>query len=353
MHGCMLFYTTIPTPTDGGKQRGQAQSQPARIQSGSPSHTASVADAVPRMKLQSYPLRHSPFTTPAGVYITPVLHLFLQQAEIAVAAIGHNEAALHDFRVALRRLRSWLKAYGDTLATGDDLRKQVSALASATNRCRDLEVYAQWLEQRRHALDTPPIHAYRREILEQLALATQGAGAEISRNWPDTRNRLVTALASQTTMADELFAQLAYQRLSERMLALKRQMKRIDARKEHAGSARELHKCRIHIKQAHYLIDVFKPWHVDCRSTARKLKSLQDNLGDYHDLCLFTDAATQAAGDHKQMKPLLRAIEKERYDCFRKLHRTYFSPPIKWLQQLEHSIEIILEKVNEEAKLCR
>src|SRR5579863_8808258 len=60
----------------------------------------------------------------------------------------HDLEALHDFRVALRRLRSWLRAFEDELgaALGGHLRRRLSSLADATGESRDHQVHVQWLE---------------------------------------------------------------------------------------------------------------------------------------------------------------------------------------------------------------
>src|ERR1700688_3395685 len=57
--------------------------------------------------------------------------------------------ALHDFRVALRRLRSGLRAFpplfGD--AVGVKLRRRVRELATATGEARDAEVQLAWITE--------------------------------------------------------------------------------------------------------------------------------------------------------------------------------------------------------------
>ena len=54
---------------------------------------------------------------------------------------------VHDLRVALRRLRTWLRAYRPELA--DTLRKKtrrrLAAVAAATNGARDAEVALEWV----------------------------------------------------------------------------------------------------------------------------------------------------------------------------------------------------------------
>src|SRR5581483_10505345 len=54
---------------------------------------------------------------------------------------GHEEG-LHDYRVALRKLRSWLKTFDEG---GGKAQRQVSALQEATGGARDTEVMVEWL----------------------------------------------------------------------------------------------------------------------------------------------------------------------------------------------------------------
>src|SRR5437870_3540493 len=64
--------------------------------------------------------------------------------------------ALHDFRVAMRRLRSTLRAYQPQLeaVVPPKLRRRLRDLARATGVARDVEVQISWLERRRGEL--PP-----------------------------------------------------------------------------------------------------------------------------------------------------------------------------------------------------
>src|SRR3954466_166851 len=60
--------------------------------------------------------------------------------------IEGDEDGLHDLRVALRRLRSWLRAFrpevSDTLRP--KTRRRLASLAAATNGARDAEVGLAW-----------------------------------------------------------------------------------------------------------------------------------------------------------------------------------------------------------------
>src|SRR5262245_39952375 len=62
--------------------------------------------------------------------------------------VDGDEEGLHDLRVALRRLRSWLRAFRPEV--NDTLRKKTRRglrdLADATNAARDAEVGLKWIE---------------------------------------------------------------------------------------------------------------------------------------------------------------------------------------------------------------
>jgi CHAD domain-containing protein len=69
-------------------------------------------------------------------------------------AAGGDDEALHDFRVALRRLRSTLRAFRPWLKGSVErkMEKRLRRLAHATNDARDAQVQLQWIGEQRHAL---------------------------------------------------------------------------------------------------------------------------------------------------------------------------------------------------------
>src|SRR6476646_10736621 len=78
--------------------------------------------------------------------------LALTHLEAARVARGRlatptDAEALHDYRVALRRLRSCLRSYRRELRStvSRKSRRRLRRLARATNRSRDLEVHTRWL----------------------------------------------------------------------------------------------------------------------------------------------------------------------------------------------------------------
>src|SRR4051794_1842066 len=76
----------------------------------------------------------------------------LERASTAARRLDKDDPeALHDFRVALRRLRTHQKAYQDVLgrAATKKLRKRLKKIARATNASRDVEVGREWLAKNR------------------------------------------------------------------------------------------------------------------------------------------------------------------------------------------------------------
>jgi CHAD domain-containing protein len=75
---------------------------------------------------------------------------FLRDAEEARKRIGEDGEALHDFRVALRRLRATLSEYRAVLRP--DVRRKdrrrAAALVRPTGAARDGQVQAAWVEER-------------------------------------------------------------------------------------------------------------------------------------------------------------------------------------------------------------
>src|SRR5512137_2714843 len=86
------------------------------------------------------------------------LALLADATDAAARAGGAADAdALHDFRVAVRRLRSTLRAWRPALGSSlrrKDLRK-LRRVARATNAARDAEVTLEWLAEAGPALAEP------------------------------------------------------------------------------------------------------------------------------------------------------------------------------------------------------
>ena len=96
----------------------------------------------------------TPLQEPAGPALAAYALRLLDAAAAARdrMAAGSDAEALHDFRVAVRRLRSLLRAHKATLEVPRRARRRLRELADATGRVRDLEVQLAWLSEVRPTL---------------------------------------------------------------------------------------------------------------------------------------------------------------------------------------------------------
>jgi CHAD domain-containing protein/CYTH domain-containing protein len=218
---------------------------------------------------------------------------FLSEAGDAFVRLGNADdtEALHDFRVALRRLRSWERAYRSYLesSVGRRLRRRLRDLARATNASRDREVQLDWLRQVREELadaERPGadwliarIEAAKRESDADVASAVAADFAEL-------RARLERQLATYertvpvSGAADERSFASATAPLARRLA---------DDLREHLDRVRsdadeeEGHEARIAGKRLRYLMEPIAHLLPDAKAAVRDLKRLQDALGEMHD----------------------------------------------------------------------
>lgn len=285
----------------------------------------------------------SPFHARASEAIPITLAACLGQAAAATARLGRDNEALHDFRVAIRRLRSWLKAFDDLIEIDPSLLKCVAKLAKRTNNCRDLEVYAAWLKQATGTLHSKRIAAYICHVEQRLAEARIDAADTIRNNWPDIERRLSdqVQIHHASSEPDASLALHLHRRLCHRLRQLDRQLKSARKATGRRKSELALHRLRITIKQLRYLLDSFTPREGDCLETVEQLKQLQDELGKHHDLCRFRTLTRASSKTQKGLKPLIRMANRERRSSYRALNHERLTGPQQWQEQLQTCIEQI------------
>ncbi|MBZ4319752.1 CYTH and CHAD domain-containing protein [Streptomyces huiliensis] len=240
-------------------------------------------------------------------------HLRAQTEALAALDPGARlgtEDAVHQLRVATRRLRSALRTHRkllDPRAT-DPLGAELRRLAGELGVDRDREVVTERLRQR---LDELPRTLVRGPVRARLRIWS-------NRSRVDARRRVTTALDSPRylTLLDRLDALVtdpplrpAAAEAAEKDLAkaVRRDRDRLAARIAHAlatdpGPARDaaLHDARKAAKRARYAAESAAPaLGKDARRLAKRLKAVQTVLGDHQDSVLTRDAlrliAAQAA----------------------------------------------------------
>lgn len=199
--------------------------------------------------------------------------------------------ALHDFRVSVRRLRSWLDM--DVVLPGKlaprRALKRLRAVAKATNASRDHEVFARWLAGKREGL--PP---------EQQA-ATDWLVAIHSAPGPSIDARAFAAMERDFTRAMALLdAHLPWYRVlhhvergahgasfAASLAALLRldiaELQRRLAAVEGGDDGRSLHRARIAGKRLRYHLEPIAAAVPGAQGCVEQLKQMQDLLGDCTD----------------------------------------------------------------------
>jgi CHAD domain-containing protein/CYTH domain-containing protein len=205
--------------------------------------------------------------------------------------------ALHDFRVAVRRLRSWLRAYrpflGDSVRGKD--RRRLRAVARATSLARDTEVHLQWLQAQEPAFDAEQ-RAGLVHLRQQLEMRKQDADeelrSEVGRDFSRVAESLATALPCYTvrgrvdappritTMADAT---------AHLVTAATRCLRDRLAQVRTVADQPIAHEARIEAKRLRYLLEPLESVVDSASDVIARLKELQDLIGDMHDATLFID----------------------------------------------------------------
>jgi len=239
---------------------------------------------------------------PAALGARLVALTYLDAARAALDRMGDTDdvEALHDFRVALRRLRSTIRAYRPLLETSvrGKVRRRLGAMADATNSGRDTEVQIAWLTTLKTEL-TPRERVGYRWLLARLETRKQEAyeslTSDLPRAFSRAERRLRKGLAVYTsdirvdgTTPEEKFGAVAAAAIEQQGEALEQLLGSIQT-----ADDTELHQARIAAKRLRYLVEPFAGRHPTAAALVQSLKALQDVLGEVCDArVLAADIAT-------------------------------------------------------------
>jgi CHAD domain-containing protein/CYTH domain-containing protein len=212
---------------------------------------------------------------------------------------------LHDFRVAIRRLRSCLKGYEPEVRSTVRQRtlRQLERVADATRESRDLEVHLAWLTEQRERLapDEQPGLAWLIGRLEQRRRrAWDAMRDEIDETFSPMAERLHRELVRfRTTIhLDDSAPRQSMARVTSRRLAdaadrLQRRLSRV----HQITDEEPIHRARIGAKRVRYLLEPFAQDFEDGPAIIDRLKQLQDVFGDVHDVHVFAPTLADAIAE--------------------------------------------------------
>ncbi len=234
---------------------------------------------------------------------------FLDQAALAKARLADPDdtEALHDFRVGLRRLRSTLRSYRGVLgkSIGKKLAARLKALADATGEGRDAEVALAWLDQVAQS-DTAPLAASARPghrwLRFRLATVRERAYGEIALRIEEDFEPLAERFKKRLSVYRrevQLDGGPKAHRLGEvAAVELGELSERIAKDLAAIGSAdddEQGHRARITAKRIRYLLEPFAAECAEARTAVKRLKQLQELLGDLHDAHVLEETLAGAA----------------------------------------------------------
>ncbi len=219
---------------------------------------------------------------------------YLDQAAAARARLQDetDAEALHDFRVALRRLRSILRAYDDTLrgSVPRKLAKRLKRLAGATGPGRDAEVQLEWLRGHGSKLGSQQRQGHSWMLARLNGRVRDAYGdlqAEIDRDFPavdgDLRRHLSvyrTKIFLDPETAPPTLGAVTARILRDQVAELEGNLAKV----RHADDVDEAHQSRISAKRVRYLLEPFaEELPESAAAVVKRFKALQDLLGDLHD----------------------------------------------------------------------
>lgn len=205
--------------------------------------------------------------------------------------------ALHNFRVALRRLRSLLRAYQPYAEiVPKKRRRRLRRIARATNAARDAEVQLGWL---RHARLPAEARAAGAWLAERLHKQRRAAYDALPKEAIEPFDRLQDGLrklfkpASIRRRASTDFSSVTARALAEHAEALARAVSAVGS----LHDEKAIHAARIEGKRLRYLIEPLVSAKPQARTLVRRMKAFQDSYGELCDLFVLARAIESAASE--------------------------------------------------------
>lgn len=212
-----------------------------------------------------------------------------------------DEEALHDFRVALRRLRSTLRIYRPVV---DGLiprkwRRRLKRLARATGAARDAEVGLAWMH-RQQAHTTEAEREACDKLIAEWSARRDKAYAKLRRTLDEEFTPLDEGLsmalaAPSGHVTASMLAPTAGTFMHEQIAALATRLHGIAA----ATDTRTIHTARVEGKRLRYLIEPFAAEVTNGKALLKSLKRFQDEFGELCDRQMLSEELIEATARYE------------------------------------------------------
>lgn len=250
-------------------------------------------------------------------------------------ATERGSETLHDFRVSLRKLRSWLRALEPALegSLPDACIRRLRRMARESNAGRDAEVFLGWLvttEGQLSVRDRKALQWLVERFQRQEREAESELESRLKRDFQRTRDRLEERLSTYQIAAhvsagiqEPVFSVVLAGLLRQLAEDLRRRLKRVRS----VDDVNEAHQARIAGKRLRYLLEPIAEQVVAGPALLAQLRGLQDVLGELHDahvwlLVIRHVVAELAMEEGRRMATSLTANQKGK-----KRQPRYVGPP--------------------------
>lgn len=219
----------------------------------------------------------------------------LEEVELRFGRLDNSRdpEALHDFRVALRRLRSWLRAYHKDLrdSVGKKATRRLAAIADATTDSRDIEVHLEWVVAQRSGTNRE-IDAGVRWLQRELKAEKTRADAALRASLAESFARMAAQLRKNLSRyavavwdqdRGDRWAMTAAARTQDAFTAFRTALEDVESVDDDAAA----HRARIAGKRLRYLLEPLAPGIEEVAPCVAALKRVQDLLGSMHDAYVF------------------------------------------------------------------
>lgn len=246
--------------------------------------------------------------TPAPAQIYKLAKAYLKSADRALKRIsGKDPEALHDFRVALRKLRSLLSAYGNELP--EEIKPQdqkaLRKLFRRTGNFRDYQVQKKWLDQHCHAIKPDKAYSdFIQALFTEECLKKQNPSSiypYLEKTFPPVKKKLLATLAKHKTRTNcRTFADVSAQKI----VAAGKDLQKCLNNLINTGDYSTIHDSRIATKTLRYLLEPLSPVATGLTPFIEKLELLQRVLGNMHDLDILRHRLTEVCRQNSDNPPL-------------------------------------------------
>jgi CHAD domain-containing protein len=277
-------------------------------------------------------------TTDARLALLRELHTELN-TELQHAEHDFDAIAVHDVRVAARKLRVVLRALRDEANPAlyaqlkFDLTNLSREFAQVRNADVQLQLAATLLQNNLRVNEKD-----RRSLVVLLERRVTSARRALARHtqsarWQQCRSRIAKLIGDDELLL--LPVRPANKELTEMLIA---SIDRALATDKRSNSVPALHKTRIRIKSTRYMCEALAaPLKLDARKTIGVLCKAQETLGELHDRCVLIDCMKSAPIPAPLLKQLVQAADND-VQAYRKHYRRMRPELCKRLHKLAKTL---------------